>query len=207
MNLQSADFTGQFDMKDIEQIKQQLDYFERWNQQALDKPESERSAFEQVAVEFREKGFAACFAESQSKHRNRISPVSLGKLLSLSRKALLRLPLSTSTPFVRTEKGMRQTLCFNREDIRRFLTSLNPAFSDYDFAGPLLAPEQVVEVFKTFEVGIDKRDLIRFRQDGDGPEFIALNSRVVRYRLSDVLGWIENPKKRTSSLAQSIMEA
>ena len=49
---------------------------------------------------------------------------------------------------------------------------------------PILTPAQVSQM-----VGLKVDTLYRYRQAGIGPEYIRINSRVVRYEREAVLAW------------------
>lgn len=52
---------------------------------------------------------------------------------------------------------------------------------------PYLSPEQVCELIP----GMTKGNLAQIRHDGRGPEFRYATPRVIVYRRSDVIAWIE----------------
>jgi hypothetical protein len=94
--------------------------------------------------------------------------------------------------------------CYSLPDLIEFLASLNPAFCDYDpTEGPLLRPEQVVELCGDCGRNVTARTLSRLRREGAGPDYVQFNVRVYRYRLKDVLRWLQDPKPKPKPLALS----
>lgn len=51
---------------------------------------------------------------------------------------------------------------------------------------PLLSPEETAEY-----LGVSKDHLRRLRRSGEGPAWIRVSERVVRYKLSDLQSWVE----------------
>ena len=177
--------------------------FELRKQLAMSKPAEDRNALEAMTVDYFSKTFCENLTESQGHHRDRISPEDLGRCLGLYKKALKGLPLQTSTPYEKTDKGFRQMLRYSRSDVRAFLISLNPAYADYDFE-PLLSTKEATEVFTQCEIDVKPHTLAALRDGNAGPEYIKLRPRVYRYRLFDVLDWIANPTEQTFGLAATI---
>jgi predicted DNA-binding transcriptional regulator AlpA len=54
-----------------------------------------------------------------------------------------------------------------------------------------------------FLLGLSPRTLETLRLRGDGPPFIAVSSRAIRYRRSDLEAWISNRRRRSTSEASA----
>ena len=119
--------------------------------------------------------------------------------LDLSRDAANSLPLKFLMPYRKTKRGLRQVRSVHKDDLRVWLTSLNPTYADYDAdEGPLLRPSVAAQLLPD----VSTQKLTAMRRQGTGSEFVRLNSRVVRYRAKDVLA-LKQPK----SISDLIMEA
>ncbi len=60
--------------------------------------------------------------------------------------------------------------------------------------GPLLPPKSVATL-----LGLTPRALEAWRQRGDGPAFIRISKRCVRYRREDVEAWLSTRVKQQTS--------
>lgn len=56
----------------------------------------------------------------------------------------------------------------------------------------LLTPKEVASI-----CGVTPRTVGDWRQKGEGPPYVKLSSRVVRYRREDVLAWIASHEEGT----------
>jgi len=52
-------------------------------------------------------------------------------------------------------------------------------------------------VAKLLSVGI--RTIQKWRQTGNGPQYVCISKRCVRYRYGDVMEWIKNGLKKSTS--------
>ena len=143
------------------------------------------------------------YAEAIERNRDKISPAKLGLWFDMSRKALRRLPLRQFTPFEHTSRGFRQVIRFSKKDVLQFLTACNAVYGLYAFDEPLLKPDRVVELCGECGIAMSTRKLKELRVQNHGPEYVALNTREIRYRPSDVFEWLDNPDANLKPVAPS----
>ena len=72
------------------------------------------------------------------------------------------------------------------------MTGATKAYSDYLDA--LLTEEEAAEF-----LGYSKRALQNWRHRGDGPPFIRISERAVRYRRRDLIAWCEDLTEESTS--------
>lgn len=133
--------------------------------------------------------FFARLAESLQWREGFLTSQQVGSLLGLAKTAVAGLPVKRYAPFIRTKRGRRQVTRYHIDDLLQWLAALNPRYADYSPAeGPLLTPAQVANVCN--DAGITADALAEMRRNDSGPDFLQVNSRIFRYRKSDVLRWI-----------------
>ncbi len=182
--------------------------YELWTHRVTSIPDDDKTDHEQRLAEIFSMDFDTLMAEHREFSRDKISPEELGLLLGMSARAVKSLPLRQYTPHEHTPTGCRQVIRYRKTEVLAFLTGCNPAYGLYAFDEPLLKPEFVADLFGECGVTMSVRKLKELRGQNRGPEFVALNTREIRYRPSDVLSWLENPDAHLNpqSLAEKIME-
>lgn len=186
-----------------------LDCYELWKHRVTNIPDADRTDSERRLAALFSLSLDNLQADSRAFNRNKISPEELGLLLGMSARAVKGLPVRQYTPFERTPTGYRQVVRFLKSDVMAFLTACNPAYGLYAFDEPLLNAEFVADLCEECGVAMTARKLKELRNQNRGPEFVALNTREIRYRPSDVLSWLKNPDAhlKPQSIADSIMES
>lgn len=180
-----------------------LDRYELWKHRLTNIPDDDKTGHERRLAEILNMDFDQLQADWQAFNRDKISPEELGALFSMSARAVKGLPLKQYTPFEHTPTGYRQVIRFRKTDVLAFLTACNPAYGLYAFDEPLLKPDFVADLCGECGVAMSVRKLKELRGENRGPEFVALNTREIRYRLSDVLDWMQNPDAHLKPLAVS----
>jgi hypothetical protein len=75
------------------------------------------------------------------------------------------------------------------------ITNINSTqlFADLD-------PELHIDEKRAAEyLGISPRTLQGYRTKGGGPEFVKISHKVVRYKIADLMKWVQNKKRRNTS--------
>lgn len=186
-----------------------LDRYEMWKHRVTSIADNDKTVHERRLADILNMDFDALMAEHREFNRDKISPEELGLLLGMTARAVKGLPLKQYTPFERTPTGFRQVIRYLKQDVLAFLTACNPAYGLYAFEEPLLKPEFVADLCGECGVAMSVRKLKELRGENRGPKFVAINTREIRYRPSDVIAWLENPDAHLKPLAVSelIMES
>ena len=195
-------------MNDEPDVKM-LDRYEMWKHRVASIADDDKTVHERRLAEILNMDFDTLVAAHRAFNRDKISPEELGALFSMSTRAVKGLPLKQYTPFEQTPTGYRQVVRFRRQDVLAFLTACNPAYGLYAFDEPLLKADFAANLCGEFGVAMSVRKLKELRGENRGPEFVALNTREIRYRPSDVLSWLENPDAhlKPQSVSDLIMES
>ena len=48
-------------------------------------------------------------------------------------------------------------------------------------------------------LGVNRQTVERWRMNGEGPPYIVVGPRIVRYDLAEVTGWLETRRRRSTS--------